>query len=199
MASRNDRIVHVSSERSWTPAQIISLIIGLVFIVLGGVALLRTGVGIDLFEPTTTVAGLSYTPLLGMIEIAFGLLMLAAGAFPGGSDGVVFLGVLALAFGLLLVIEPAAFNESLSAGRAHGWLYVITGGVAALTGLLTPSLARRRYESREHGLTYEEDRPRFSSHDEREGAAGRTSDRTERIDLSSEERGREEGTTRMRR
>lgn len=137
------RIVQVETGPSWTPAQILALVLGVVFVVLGGVALLRTGIGTNVFEPTATVAGLAYTPLLGMIEVVFGLILLAAGAFPGASDAVVFLGVLALAFGLLLVIEPGAFQESLAAGEAHGWFYVVCGGLAAATGLLTPTIMRR--------------------------------------------------------
>lgn len=177
------RVVRLE-ERAWTPAQVIALLVGVTFVVLGGVALLRTGVDpSNVLDPTTSVAGLQYTPLLGMIEVFFGLLLLAVGAFPGASEGVVFLGVLALAFGLLLVIEPDAFNDSIAAGRAHGWFYVIAGGVAALTGLLTPTVLRRRRGTRarereevEHGR-----RPTFTSADHGE---------TQRIDLTDEERER---------
>lgn len=145
------RVVHVGSEgRLWTPAQILALVIGVIFAVLGGVALLRTGgIGTSIFEPVTSVAGLQYTPLLALIEVAFGLLLIAVGAFPSAADGVVFLGVLALAFGLLLVIEPDAFRSSIAAGSAHGWFYVVTGGLAALTGLATPAVLRRRVTYRE--------------------------------------------------
>lgn len=155
MADRVTERVHVDAgSRSWTPAQILALVVGVVFVVLGGVALLRTGVRADtILAPTTTVAGLAYTPLLAIIELVFGLILMAMGAFPGASDGIVFLGLLALAFGLLLVIEPAAFQDSIAAGRAHGWFYVVTGGLAALTALVTPSVARRvatrRVEDRE--------------------------------------------------
>ncbi len=161
MADRVTERVHVDAGgRSWAPAQILALVIGVVFVVLGGVALLRTGIQADtILAPTTTVAGLAYTPLLAIIEVVFGLILMAMGAFPGASDGIVFLGLLALAFGLLLVIEPAAFQDSIAAGRAHGWFYVVTGGLAALTAFATPSVARRvttrRVEEREP-----QDRPR---------------------------------------
>lgn len=152
MADRVTERVHVDADgRSWTPAQILALVLGVVFVVLGGVALLRTGIRADtIFEPTTTVAGLSYTPLLAIIELTFGLVLMAMGAFPGASDGIVFLGLLALAFGLLLVIEPAAFQESIAAGRGHGWFYVVTGGITALTALVTPSVSRRVSTRRVH-------------------------------------------------
>lgn len=157
MADRVTERVHVDADgRRWMPAQILALVVGVVFVVLGGVALLRTGVRVDtILEPTTTVAGLSYTPLLAIIEVVFGLLLMAMGAFPGAADGIVFLGLLALAFGLLLVIEPAAFQESIAAGRAHGWFYVVTGGITALTALVSPSVSRRVATRQVH----EHDRP----------------------------------------
>ncbi len=177
------QVVHVAPPlRLWTPAQIVALILGLIFVVLGGVALLRTGVGSDMFDPTTTVAGLSYTPLLGVIEVAFGLLLMAVGAFPDGADAVVFLGVLALAFGLLVVIEPAAFESSIAAGRAHGWFYVITGAIAALTALVSPALMRRAIYVRGRGA----DQPPVAA----TPPVSRTGTETRRIDLSEEERAR---------
>lgn len=135
------------ARHPWTPARVIALALGVVFIVLGGVALLRTGIGPSLFRPTVTVGPLTYTPLLGILEVVFGLLLLAAGAFPVAADGVVFLGVLALAFGMLMVIEPGAFRQRLAGGEVHGWFYVITGALAALSGLISSTIVRRRATS----------------------------------------------------
>jgi hypothetical protein len=139
----SERHVYVTNGGSWSPVQILSIVLGVVFIVLGGVALLRAGTDLNLFTPVVSVAGLAYTPLLAMIELIIGLIFLSFGAFPGTSDAVVFLGVLLFAFGLVLVIEPAAFERTLAAGAPHGWFYVITGGVAAGTALLTPVMVRR--------------------------------------------------------
>lgn len=173
-----ERIYVETGGRSWSPAQVLALVVGLIFVVLGGVALLRVGIGIEnVFEPTTTVAGLAYTPLLAIIELVFGLILLALGAFPGASDGIVFLGLLALAFGLLLVIEPAAFQEPIAAGRAHGWFYVVTGGLTALTGLAAPAVMRRSsatHVEEHHAGPVEEPRPQRRNKDE-----------TQRLDTSS--------------
>lgn len=128
--------------RTWNPPQILALVLGVTFVVLGGVALLRTGLDMNLFEPIVTVGGLAYTPLLGLIELVLGLVLLAVGAFPVEADSFVFLGVLLVAFGLLLVIEPEAFQTSLAAGRAHGWFYVTVGVVSVGVGLGTPAVQR---------------------------------------------------------
>lgn len=146
---------------NWSPAQLAALVLGVVFVVLGGVALLRSGFDMDLFNPVVVVGGLAYTPLLGLIELVVGLILLAVGAYPGASDAVVFVGVLLLAFGLLLVIEPGAFQESLAAGRAHGWFYVTVGGVAAVVGLTQPALLRW-YRSRSYEREVVDDRDRRS-------------------------------------
>ncbi|HEX2026698.1 MAG TPA: hypothetical protein VHF25_01725 [Nitriliruptorales bacterium] len=199
------RVIHISAEAvTWTPAQILALVLGVAYIVLGGVALLRTGVGSSVFEPTTQVAGLAYTPLLGMVEVIYGLLLLALGAFPRAAQGVVFMGVLALAFGLLLVIEPGAFRASIAAGRAHGWFYVLTGGSAAVVGMLTPVLLRRRAHAYVRDLDLDDEvlrrpqAPAAASTDRPSTAPRRasTSAQTRRIDLSEDE---ERHTTRMRR
>ncbi|MDQ4131255.1 MAG: DUF4383 domain-containing protein [Actinomycetota bacterium] len=184
--TREGRILHV--ERLWTPAQVVALVLGLIFVVLGGVALLRTGMGGDLLDPTTTVAGLSYTPLLGLIEVIFGLLLIAMGSFPAGSDAVVFLGVLLLAFGLLVVIEPAAFESSIAAGRAHGWFYVVTGAIAAVTALASPAFARRRATYlHSTGAVHEQPVGASPASSQVQAQAGTD---TRRIDLTEEERRR---------
>lgn len=196
------RVIHISPEvATWTPAQILALVLGVAYIVLGGVALLRTGIGPSVFEPTTQVAGLAYTPLLGMVEVIYGLLLLAIGAFPRAAQGVVFMGVLALAFGLLLVIEPGAFRASIAAGRAHGWFYVLTGGSAALVGMLTPVLLRR--SARAYVRDADLDDVRRSPATTTASTAGTsaaprrtsTSAQTRRIEPSEDE---ERHTTRMR-
>lgn len=127
---------------TWSPPQLLALAVGAGYAVLGGVAVLRTGVP-ELFEPVTQVAGLAYTPLLGIAELAFGFLLLTAGAFQTARRHVVFLGMLALVFGLLVVIEPAVLEEWVGVDWAHGWFYALTGGMVALVGLATPTVSGR--------------------------------------------------------
>lgn len=175
----DERVQIDTGGRRWTPAQILALVVGVTFVVLGGVALLRTGIRVDtILEPATTVAGLAYTPLLAIIELVFGLVLMAMGAFPDASEGIVFLGLLALAFGLLLIIEPGAFQSSIAAGRAHGWFYVVTGGVIAGAALVSPSVTRRVSTRRVHGST--------SHHPER-SPRDRSGD-TQRLDTGERER-----------
>lgn len=197
MADQRDRhMIHVTPEIStWTPAQIFAIILGVTYLVLGGVALLRTGAADSIFAPQAQVAGLTYTPLLGVVEVIFGLLLLGTGASPRSVQGVVFLGVAAIAFGLLLVIEPTAFQDSIAAGRAHGWFYVVTGGIAALVGLVSPVVTRRSitsfvrdYDTRDReGVGERRDRTRAADDADRGRRGDGRGGETRRIDLSDDD------------
>jgi hypothetical protein len=106
----------------WSPAQLVALAIGIFFIVLGGVAMARTGVHSDAMTRVTQVGGWHHTTWLGVIELAFGLLMLSAGAIPGAGRGMMsFLGVVAIGF---------------TAG--NGWLYIVAGAVSLIAAMAAP-------------------------------------------------------------
>ena len=137
----------------WSPAQLIALAIGIGFVVLGGVALARTGIDTARIGPHVEVAGFHHTQVLGAMELVFGLLMLAAGAIPGAGRGMMtFLGILALGFGLIVVIQPTSFHRVFGMHEGNGWLFVVTGGVALLSAMVSPvffSRSRMGYRRRE--------------------------------------------------
>jgi hypothetical protein len=135
----------VTSSRTWSPAQLISGVIGLLLTVMGGVALVRLLPTDSLTAETTTVFGVGHTTLMAMITLGLGLLYLAeAGAPFDVQPGMIFLGVVSLAFGLIVVIEPRAFDGALGLGETGGWFYAIIGIVSALTGIISPTLVSRR-------------------------------------------------------
>src|SRR5919109_5227651 len=94
-----------------SPGQIIPVVVGFFFAVLGMVGLIRTG-----FHPQNwtgaerSVFGFDTTSLLALTELVFGLVVaVLAGPLPWAARPVAaLLGVLAAAFGLLL----AAFSSS---------------------------------------------------------------------------------------
>jgi hypothetical protein len=135
----------VTSRRTWSPAQFIAGIIGLLLTVMGGVALARLLPTESLTAETTTVFGVGHTTLMAMLTLGLGLLYLAeAGAPFDVQPGMIFLGVISLAFGLIVVIEPGAFDGALGLGETGGWFYSIIGIVSALTGIIPPTLIPRR-------------------------------------------------------
>jgi hypothetical protein len=127
----------------WSPAQMISGVIGMFLTVMGGIALARIGLG-DLTSPDTTVFGFGHTPLMGLIEVALGLLLMLNAASAFASRGMLIgLGAIAAAFGLIVVFEPGAFQESLGVARNSGWLFLGIGAGAVVLGSVSPVFTKR--------------------------------------------------------
>src|SRR4051794_20415804 len=81
----DDRSTDVSGP-VWSPAQLIGLIIGIFFVVFGVVAVNRTGFNTDhIYSPHTAVWHFPHSPLLGVSEIGFGILVILASIVPGAS------------------------------------------------------------------------------------------------------------------
>ena len=141
--------VRVSQRRvewaPWSPAQFVALGIGVIFVILGAVSLASTGLDFGRYPlPHSSVAGFHHTPVLGVIELVFGLLMLMAGAVPGASRGMMtFLGIVALGLGIVLLIQPATFHDVLGVHSASGWLYVVTGAVSFIAAMAAPIIFGR--------------------------------------------------------
>lgn len=142
-AQPNRRVTE--EKRVWSPGQVISGIIGLVFTVMGGVALARllptdtlTGVSADVF-------GIGHTVIMGVIAVVLGLLFLSGAATPYATQrGMISLGIITLAFGLIVVIEPTAFDSALGLGQAGGWFYSAIGLISVVTGISSPIFTSRR-------------------------------------------------------
>src|SRR5690348_16568952 len=79
-------VVNSSVERApWSPAQIVALIVGAVLAIIGGIVLARTGINFsNVTGHHVTVAGMDQTAIMGVIELAVGLLLIGTGAVPGG-------------------------------------------------------------------------------------------------------------------
>lgn len=119
-------------RRSWSPAQILSGILGLVFLVMGGVTIARTG-----FSDLTATADIVYThsTLLGLIEVFLGLIFLSGASRPAGSSRTLIgTGAVMLAFGLIVAIEPDPFQTWLGGGQSMGIAYAVVGAIAVAVG-----------------------------------------------------------------
>jgi hypothetical protein len=143
---RRDRVV---TAHPWSPAQIIAVVIGAAFVILGIAALARTGIPMDhLDRPHEEVIGFRHSPLLGMIEIGFGALLIVAGVVPGAVRSLmVLLGVVAAGFGVILLVDvaPDRLHRWLGVGDPYGWMALIVGVVLILAGFFSPDVARDRH------------------------------------------------------
>lgn len=136
-------------RRPWSPAQLVALILGVVFVVLGGIALARTGIDIHhLSYKHVKVAGAGQTQLAAYIEIVFGALLLAAGALPGGGrGGMIFLGIVSFIFGIIVEAQPSSFYNRLGIGTGYALFLILVGIVLLVTAMVAPVywMATRRY------------------------------------------------------
>jgi hypothetical protein len=145
-ADRADSVVETRPARHWSPAQFVSLIVGAAAIVFGIVALAKTGIhGNWLRSPHREAWSFDHTPLLAVIEIGFGVLLVLAATSAGASRAfMAMLGVLAIAFGVVVLADawPARMHRWFGVHDRNAWLFVITGGVVLLAGLLLPTFTR---------------------------------------------------------
>jgi hypothetical protein len=139
----------------WSPAQLIGLIVGIGFAILGIATIARTGFDTShIYTPRATIWHLPHTPLLGICEIGFGALLVIASIVPGGVRSLMgLLGVIALGFGLveLLDVAPSRMNRWFNVNDSNGWLFVIVGAVVLLAAFFSPVFAsggRRRRQTR---------------------------------------------------
>jgi uncharacterized membrane protein HdeD (DUF308 family) len=123
-------------RRDLDVVSIVGGIIGVLLVVVGLVALARTGFALDaLTTATATVGPFERTPLMAIIEVILGLSVIGA-SFAADRGGLIGVGVLALIFGLVVVIEPGAFVEALGASSTSGILYILIGIGLLLAGFL---------------------------------------------------------------
>jgi hypothetical protein len=126
----------------WSPAQFVALIVGAIFVIIGAVALAKTGVNFsDVTSNHAEVAGIDHTPILATIELVLGLFLIGAGAIPGGArGGMTFFGVLLLGFGIVMILSDStpSFDRWMGGGSGAGWFYVITGVVLLLAAMVAP-------------------------------------------------------------
>jgi hypothetical protein len=115
-------------------------VIGVVFTVIGGIALSRTGVHTNAMNAIHTDAPLwDHTAWLALVELAFGLMMIGAGVVPGGARGfMTFLGMLALAFGIAVLVAPDSMHRTFGSEDSTGWGFIITAGVTLIAAAVSP-------------------------------------------------------------
>jgi hypothetical protein len=146
MEERHDRAV---TAHPWSPAQVVAVVIGAAFVILGIAALARTGIPTDhLDRPQEEIIGFRHSPLLGMIEIGFGALLIVAGVVPGAVRSLMaLLGVVAAGFGVILLVDvaPDRLHRWLGVGDPYGWMVLIVGVVLLAAAFFSPDVARNRH------------------------------------------------------
>ena len=133
----------------WSPAQIVSLVIGVAFVIVGGIALARTGFNFNnLSGNKQDVLGMPHTAILALAELVVGLALVAAGAVPGAARGTMILfGIILVGVGVVAIAQPSTFDNSLGANAGSGWFLVITGAVLLLAAMVSPTVFGSGYNT----------------------------------------------------
>jgi len=139
---------------AWSPAQLVAIVAGLLLVVLGGVALSRSGVHFrDLAATHVMVAGMGFTTLSAIVDLVVGVIVLAGGAFPDTAKGTMAVfGVILLAFGLVVALGPTPFFTSWGYVTANGVFFAVVGGVLLLAAVVSPIFASTRRVTRRDGV-----------------------------------------------
>ena len=136
------RVVPARQTRIWSVSQLYALVLGAAAIAFGAVALSHTGVDFShLTRPGTTVLRFPANPLLGLTEIAFGvLLLLAATSAIVGRGLLALTGAATVGVGIVVLAHwwGARLSFWLDASDRDGWLFVAVGGATVLIALLSP-------------------------------------------------------------
>ena len=121
------------------------------FLLLGGITVARAGLDGSLDVPVVDVAGFTATALLGFIEIAFGLVFLAA-ALLKARNTIVFVGVIGAVMALVVVFQPSVGDGALGIQRGFAVFAAVVMALIVAAALL-PSFKRHSVVHRTNTTT----------------------------------------------
>jgi len=133
--------VLTSRTSGFTPSALIAGIVAIGLLVLGGLTAARAGIDSSLDDPVVTVAGYTATALLGLIEIAFGLVLLIA-AVAQARRVILVLGITGGVMALVAVFQPSVGERSLAIEQGFAVIAAIVMGALVVTALL-PTMRRK--------------------------------------------------------
>jgi len=133
-----------ATERRWAldASDVISLLGGLLFVVMGLLALVEIGFADFPSEVTAEVFGIVQTQLIGIVSIVLGLLMIAGSGSIGRST-TIFAGAITLVVGIVVVAAHDQLDATMATEKAYGWLAILTGLVVLVAAIAIPSVASR--------------------------------------------------------
>jgi len=149
-AYRNDEILEqrpwtveeeTVTERGFSPGQFLIVLAGIASLVLGIVAVARTGLASPLSQPVKPVLGWDHTALLGLIEIGAGVLLILSGLRAGTRWLGGLIGIAAIVGGALILGRLDWTIDPLGAERDFGWVAIVIGAVAVV-GAAIPRIRR---------------------------------------------------------
>ena len=139
-----------ATARRWAFDSAVCGAVGIVFAVVGLIAVTRGGFDGSLSDPIVDVVGFQHTTLLGLIEIGVGAVLLLAAAV-ASRGAAVFFGVLLGIGSFVGAIESDRFADRLGLESNFAWISFVLAVVVVLAALLVPRITSQT-------TTYEVDR-----------------------------------------
>ncbi len=152
----NDTVVRVDESRHWfSPGRVIGGLLGLAMAFVGAVTLFKTGIGSDLTAPTASVFGMTNSALVGLIELATGLLLVLFAMSEDGRSLIGFIGVVAIVAGIVGLVASPQLHQDLGFDNNAAWFLTVCGFIALLAAMI-PSVfrARRRVSEVDRPVAY---------------------------------------------
>ena len=128
----------VSTRRRFTWGQVLILLAGAASLVFGIGAVMLAGLAGSVTEPVVEVFTFDHTPLLGLMEIAAGVVLVLAALVPGGRWLAGPIGVAAIVGGALIIVELDWTQTELAAESRFGWVSIAIGATAYLGAMAPP-------------------------------------------------------------
>ena len=129
------------THRRFDPSAALTVIAGVVLAVIGAVAMARAGLSGPLDEPVVDVLGVTHTAILGIIELAMGLLLVLAG-LSRDRGTILFTTILFGAAALVAAIEPTVGGGALAIERSWAIVLVVGFAFLALVAAVAPTMVR---------------------------------------------------------
>lgn len=140
-ATTHARQVQTTSASRFAPDAVITAFVGLGWLLLGLIVVIRGGFDSPMSEPVVRVLGYTHTTSLGLIEIGIGTGLLISGASRSRSGGMFFGSVLGIV-GFVGAVQAESFQKFLALESGLGWLAVATGIVVVAAVVLLPRFAK---------------------------------------------------------
>ncbi len=131
---------------SWSPAQIVAGIAGVVYVVIGGIALARTGTNFSNIPAThSSVIGLDFTCLSAVVQLAVGVVLLVGATGPAAAKSVsAVFGVASLVWGIIVAVDIPRFFANWGYNKGTAIFTIVVGAVLLLAGVASPIFLSRR-------------------------------------------------------
>lgn len=132
-------------ENRWNLGSVVVLLTGAALVVVGLVALVRTGIDETWYRPVEEVAGIRRTPLLAVIEAGVGAVLVIAGLV-GIRGWAAFASISGAIAAGLAAVEPGLVAEELALERWWAVTLAVAGGVLTVLSMVPwPNIIERLY------------------------------------------------------